>query len=93
MKRKQNFKILMTIIITAIITFSVTMLWVYGGTGNMESSSLLGEAFKSDKLSTKLDLINEKINSEFMGEVNEDELIEWAVKGYVAGLKDKYSEY
>ena len=93
MKRKQNFKILMTIIITAIITFSVTMLWVYGGTGNMKSSSLLGNAFKSDKLSTKLDLINEKINSEFIGEVNEDDLIEGAVKGYVQGLEDKYSEY
>ena len=63
MKRKQNLKIFMTIIITAIITFSITMLWVYGGTDNVKSSSsLLGNAFKSDKFSTKLEAINEKIN-------------------------------
>ncbi len=93
MKTKQNFKIVMTIIITAVITFSITMLWVYGGTGNIKSSSLLGDAFKSDKLSTKIELINQKISSEFIGEIDEDELVEWAVKGYVAGLEDKYSEY
>ena len=94
MKRKQNLKIFMTIIITAIITFSITMLWVYGGTDNVKSSSsLLGDAFKSDKLSTKLEAINKKIKSDYIGEIDENELMEWAVKGYVAGLGDKYSEY
>lgn len=94
MNRKQNFRIFMTIVITAIVTFSITMLWVYGGTGNINSSSsMLGNAFKSDKLSTKLELIKEKIDSEYLGEIDEDNLTEWAVKGYVAGLGDKYSEY
>ncbi len=83
----------MTIIITAIVTFSITMLWVYGGTGSINSSSVLGNAFKSDKLSTKLELIKEKIDSEYLGEVDENNLMEWAIKGYVAGLGDKYSEY
>ena len=83
----------MTIIITSIVTFSITMLWVYGGTGSINSSSVLGNAFKSDKLSTKLELIKEKIDSEYLGEVDENNLMEWAIKGYVAGLGDKYSEY
>ncbi len=94
MNGKQKLKTFMTIIITVLVTFSVTILWAYGGTGNIKSSSsLLGNAFQSDKLATKVELIRQKIKSEFIGEVDEDELIEWAIKGYVAGLEDKYSEY
>lgn len=95
MKRKHNFRTIMTIIVTATITFAITLLWVYAGTGNIKSSNtILGDAFKSDKLTTKIDLIKEKINSDYIGEeIDENDLAEWAVKGYVAGLGDQYSEY
>ena len=93
MKAKQKFKTFMTIIITAIVTFSVTMLWVYGGKGNKKEYSLLAQAFKSDEFATKIDLIRQKIDSDYIGDIDEEELMEWAVKGYVAGLEDKYSEY
>ncbi len=93
MKVKQNFKILMTIIITALITFLITTLWMYGGTNEKSTSSLLGSAFKDDKISTKLELIKNKISEDFIGEIDEEELMEYAIKGYVAGLEDKYSEY
>ncbi len=91
--KEQKFKIFFTMVITAIITCSVTLLWVYGGTNSNSALSALGTAFKSDKLVTKLDIIQNKINKEYIGEVNEDDLIEGAIKGYVDGLNDKYSEY
>ena len=94
MKAKQKLKIFMTMIITALVTFLITILWIYGGTGKINSStSFLGSAFKSDKLSTKLDLIKEKISSDFIGEIDENKIVESAIKGYVSGLGDKYSEY
>lgn len=93
MKKNQNLKILMTIIITAIITFSVTLLWMYGNKEETFSSTNIGTALKSDKLSTKLKLIKSKIDNEYIGEVDENKLIEWAVKGYVEGLGDIYSDY
>lgn len=91
--KEQKFKIFFTMVITAIVTCSVTLLWVYGGTNSNSALSVLGSAFKSDKLETKLDIIQNKINKEYIGEVNEDDLIEGAIKGYVDGLNDKYSEY
>ncbi len=93
MKKNQNLKILMTIIITAIITFSVTLLWMYGNKEETFSSTNIGTALKSDKLSTKLKLIKSKIDNEYIGDVDENKLIEWAVKGYVEGLGDIYSDY
>ncbi len=94
MKKQQYLKSLMTIIITATVTFSVTMLWVYGGTKNQEVTSILGNAFASDKLLTKLNLIDQKIKTEYMGdEVEEDILLEGAIKGYVSALGDSYTEY
>ncbi len=94
MRSKQFFKNLMTIIITAVVTFSITMLWVYGRKGNQEITSVLGNAFASDTLVTKLNLIKNKIQSEYIGEeVSEDELLEGVVKGYVAALGDEYTKY
>ena len=41
----------------------------------------------------KLSIIKDKIDDKYIGEVNESELIEGAIKGYVAGLNDVYTEY
>lgn len=92
-KKGQNLKIIMTIIITAIITFSITTLWMYGSIEEVSPSHALGTALKSDKLNAKLQLIKDKIENEYIGEVNETDLTEGAIKGYVEGLGDKYSEY
>ena len=60
--KEQKLKIFFTMVITAIVTCSVTLLWVYGGTNSNSALSTLGTAFKSDKLETKLDIIQNKIN-------------------------------
>lgn len=98
MKKQQKysnlvFKTIMTIICTAAVTFATTMVWVYsqGTQGNTETA--IGEAAKSDKLSAKLSAIRDKIDSEYVGEIDENALIEGAIKGYVSGLNDVYSEY
>ncbi len=94
MKKNQFFRNLMTIVITAIVTFSITILWVYGGTNNKMSTSSIGSIFLSDSLESKLNLINKKIELEFIGEEKtEEELMEGAIKGYVAALGDEYTEY
>ena len=47
----------------------------------------------SDATNSKLKVIKDKINSEYVGNVDENALQEYAIKGYVAGLNDIYSEY
>lgn len=98
MKTKQKysnmiFKTIMTIVCTAAVTFTITMICVYSmeSTGNTETA--IGNAAKSARLSAKLSSIRNKIDSEYIGEIDENALIEGAIKGYVSGLNDVYSEY
>lgn len=94
MKKNDFLKTIMTIIATAIVTATVTTLFLYGKTNNKKTSSdILGDALSSDALSSKLESIKTKINDEFIGDVDENTLREYSIKGYVAGLNDIYSEY
>ena len=95
-KRKQDnsiYKTIMTIIATAIVTFIITTVWILGSATNISTESAIGNAAKSSSLSAKLSIIRNKINEEYIGEINENDLIEGAIKGYVSGLNDVYTEY
>ena len=87
------FKTVMTIIATSIITFVITTTLLYSQGGKKDTETVIGDAAKSGKLSAKLSIIRNKIDSEYVGNINEDDLIEGAVKGYVSGLNDVYTEY
>lgn len=99
MKKNNFLKTSMTIIITAFITFSVTYLWFYGkkeekvSSENIISNAFSSDAFSSDSFTTKLKTIKQKIDEDFMGTVDEEKLKEYAIKGYIVGLGDKYSQY
>lgn len=90
---KNFFKILMTIIITAGLTFGITMLWVSTGNVPFMRKNDVQEAFKSDINSVKIDLIKKKIDEVYKGEINEELMNEYTIKGYIAGLQDVYSAY
>ena len=94
MKKNYVFRTILTIIITAIITFSITYICIYAkkGGSNLQSGSAITSMY-SDATNSKLKVIKDKINSEYVGNVDENALQEYAIKGYVAGLNDIYSEY
>ena len=91
MKKNQILRTIMTITLTAVITFSITSLWLYGN-NNIKNASVISGILQSDKLTTKINTIKSKIEKEYLRDYDENELTEWAVKGYVAGLNDIYSE-
>lgn len=95
-KKKQGnsiYKTIMTIIATAIITSIVTIVWIYGSAELSSTESAIGNAAKSSSLSAKLSVIRNKIDQEYIGEIDENDLIDGAIKGYVSGLNDEYTEY
>ena len=94
MKKNYVFRTILTIVITAIITFSITYICIYAkkGGSNLQSGSAITSMY-SDATNSKLKVIKDKINSEYVGNVDENTLQEYAIKGYVAGLNDIYSEY
>lgn len=92
-KQHYVFKTIITIILTALITCTISVLTLYGRTGNKSTNNNIGSSMGSDILNTKMKTIREKINEVYIGEANDEDLKEYAIKGYVAGLNDVYSEY
>ena len=95
-------KTILTIICTAIVTVILTVLIIYGGNKDSafvnffrgdETENIVGAGLESSTLSQKLHLIRNKIDSEYIGTVDENKMAEYTIKGYVAGLGDKYSAY
>ena len=95
-------KTILTIICTAIITAILVILVIYGGNRDSafvsffrgdETENVVGAGLESSNLSRKLHLIRNKIDSEYIGTVDENQMAEYTIKGYVAGVGDKYSAY
>ena len=87
------YKTIMTIIATAIVTSIITTVWIYGSAKLTSTESAIGNAAKSSSLAAKLSVIRNKINEVYIGEVDENGLIDGAIKGYISGLNDVYTEY
>lgn len=88
MKKNNVYKIIMLIILTVAITFIITSIIMYNtlGKNNVKyvSTDSIGKTFK---------IFHDFIEKNYWGEIDEDEMLESAIKGYVAGLNDEYSEY
>ena len=67
--------IVLTVLVTALVTSMVTMIVM----NNNESSSLL------DKISTKLASIEQIVDKDYLGEIDENKIFDETMKGYVDG--------
>lgn len=75
--------IILTIIITALVASMITIIVI----NNTESSNLI------ENIETKLKNIQGIIDSDYLGEIDENTVLDSTIKGYVSGLGDEYSEY
>ena len=94
MKKQNIYRVLMLVVLTATITFMFTILVIYN-----KVSDCYGEGYVSNDKEIKKSL-DEKLNSfkvmleeKYMGEINEENMVEGAIKGYVDGLGDPYTTY
>ena len=72
------------IVITSIVTHAITI--------NVTISSYLSKA-NSAYMIAKMSLIKNKLEDACIYDINENEMIEGAIKGYVSGLGDKNTQY
>lgn len=93
-KKNNIYKIVMTVLLTAIITFICTSVLLYNYYFKTEEGLVktLVNA-ETSNLDSKIQLIKQYIDKFYFGEINEEDMIESAIKGYVAGLGDEYTEY
>lgn len=91
-KRQRIYKTVMLIIIVAVVTFIVTTIVNYEGRESyivpQQSSNGL-----SQKINSAVAVINEILKEKYIGDVNEEALVEGALKGMVESVGDIYTEY
>ena len=92
-KHERLYKKIMLIAITAFITFVITTFAIYTYLSNNPEE--LTVDIGSSSTTTYLKKIRKAIDKYYLWneEINEQDLEEGAIQGYVAGLGDKYTEY
>lgn len=87
-KIQKIYKSIMLIILTAAITFIITSISMYRslgkGTVKYIASDTIGRTFQT---------FHSFIEKHYLGEMDDNAMLESAIKGYVEGLNDEYSEY
>ena len=93
-KRQKIYKLIMLIVLVAIVSSLLTTIAIYKTSdGTSIGKKYVFVTSKNSDLSTRLESFRKIIDTKFLGEVNEDKLTEGAIKGYIAGLQDPYTEY
>lgn len=94
-KKNHIYKIVMLVTVTALITFLITAVGMYNFFVKTEDGLVKTlVTTETTKLDTKIQLVRAYLEEFYLGEIDDEEkLIEYAVKGYVAGLGDEYTEY
>ena len=99
METKKKYKVyrtIMLIVLVVFITFMVTSIGFYqyfvkGKSLNKYLSLTTSDSSKD--ISQTLDTYKSLIQKYYLGDVDEDKLKEGAIKGYIDGIGDQYTEY
>lgn len=98
-KKNNIYKIIMVIIVTMLVTFLITSVVFYNyymktDNGNIEAlTKYISVSDSTTVLEKKIEILKKYLEKDYIGELDEEKMLEAALKGYVAGLGDKYTEY
>lgn len=93
-KRNQIYKTITIVAIAMFITFIVTSISLYSYfIKNPISEGTVSNLKNSKDLTSKLQNYREIIEKYYLGEIDEEKLEEGAIKGYIEGLGDPYTEF
>ena len=92
-KKYRIYKTIMMIAIAMFITFMITSISLY--TYFVKNPITITSSTKktNNDIASKLEKYRELIDKYYLGEVDEEKLEEGAIKGYIEGLGDPYTEY
>lgn len=93
-KRFKVYKIIMLVVLVAFITFLITSIGMYQYFTNHDFGKYLLVSSKEEgDITSEISKYKALIDKYFLGEVDEEKLKEGAIKGYIEGLDDPYTEY
>ena len=94
MEKKKKYGIYKTIMLIALsvfITFMITSISLY--TYYSKNSITVSTNYKNTNILSKIEKYKKIIDQYYLGDIDEKKLEEGAVKGYIEGLGDPYTEY
>ena len=90
----KTYKVIMLVILVAFITFLLTTIGMYQYfTKDGFGKQLVATSSNNQEIANTLTQYRKIIDKYFLGDIDEEKLKEGAIKGYVEGLGDKYTEY
>ena len=93
-KIRKIYKTIMLIIIVALVTFIVTSAFLYKKLGKTSKYTITTNISGiNSELIKKINTVKTLLNKKYISETEEKDLIEGAIKGYVEGVGDEYTEY
>ncbi len=94
-KRFKVYKIIMLVVLVAFITFLATSIGMYQlfMNGKLANQPILMTQGSNSDIAVALNRYKSIIDKYYLGEINEEKLKEGAIKGYIEGLDDPYTEY
>ncbi len=90
-RMQKVYKIIMLIAIVATITFVCTTIFIYQNIG--DNIKYVPIAVNDSEISTTLASFRKIVDEKFLGEINQEKLVQETIKGYIKGLDDPYTEY
>ena len=89
--KQKIYKVVMLIILVALITFILTSIFMYKYFG--EGTRYLSVSPNDGGISTTLATFKKIIDQKFLGEIDDQKVLNETIKGYIKGLGDPYTEY
>ena len=87
------YRVVMLVIITALISSLVTAIYVNEKFTSSTSLKNIAGGNGTTGIETALASIRTILENEYIGELNDEQMLEMAIKGYVAGVGDEYTVY
>ena len=98
-KGTRIYRTIMLVLVTILITLMITAIGLYNyftKTNKGVIEVLTAHIKMSDDTNSvveKLELTKKQLEEKYLGELDEDKMIESAIKGYVEGVGDEYTQY
>ncbi len=93
-KRFKIYKVVMLVILVVFITFLLTTIGMYQYfTKSGSGQKIISTSSEYQDIASELSKYKRLIDKYFLGDVDEEKLKEGAIKGYIEGLDDQYTEY
>ena len=90
-KLQKVYKVIMLIVIVSTITFIGTTMFLYQYNGG--SIKYVPISANDGGIASTLASFRKIIDKKFLGEIDEEKLVQEAIRGYIKGLDDPYTEY